>query len=110
MVLAKQSEPTACSGTDKCHAGAVNMTECVGKERPPVAPVESEQPDPDSEPEKESGNNGILAVVLIKSTSFSAVSGNPLSHGQCGKPQLCPQTGDRKSDICHPKCNDTRRR
>ena len=71
--LVEQGEPAACSCTDKCHAGAVNiscplcavnMTECVGKEPEPVAPVESEQPDTDPEPEKESGGNGILPVVL----------------------------------------------
>ena len=71
--LVEQGEPAACSCTDKCHAGAVNtscplcaanMTECVGKKSEPVAPVESEQPDTDPEPEKESGRNGILAVVL----------------------------------------------
>ena len=71
--LVEQGEPAACSCTDKCHAGAVNtscplcavnMTECVGKEQSPSAPVESEQPDTDLEPEKESGGNGILLVVL----------------------------------------------
>ena len=71
--LVEQGEPAACSCTDKCHAGAVNtscplcavnMTECVGKERSPVAPVESEQPDTDPEPEKESGGNGISTVAL----------------------------------------------
>ena len=59
--LIEQGEPAACSCTDKCHAGAVNiscplcavnMTECVGKEPEPSAPVESEQPDADPEPVK----------------------------------------------------------
>ena len=71
--LLEQGEPAACSCTDKCHAGAVNiscplcavnMTECVGREPEPMAPVESEQPDPDPVPEKESGNNGLLVIVL----------------------------------------------
>ena len=72
--LVEQGEPAACSCTDKCHAGAVNiscplcavnMTECVGKERSPSAPMESEQPDKDPEPEKNTGGNGILTVVLV---------------------------------------------
>lgn len=53
--LVEQGEPAACPCTEKCHAGAVNtscplcavnMTECVGKEPEPSAPVESQQPDP----------------------------------------------------------------
>ena len=71
--LVEQGEPAACSCTDKCHAGAVNtscplcavnMTECVGKEPEPSAPVESEQPDTDLEPVKRADNNGLLLVVL----------------------------------------------
>ena len=71
--LIEQGEPAACSCTDKCHAGAVNiscplcavnMTECVGKEPEPSAPVESEQPDADPEPVKKADNNGLLLVVL----------------------------------------------
>ena len=71
--LIEQGEPAACSCTDKCHAGAVNtscplcavnMTECVGKEPEPSAPVESEQPDADPEPEKKADSNGLLLVVL----------------------------------------------
>ena len=70
--LIEQGEPAACSCTEKCHAGAVNtfcplcavnMTECVGKEPEPSAPVESQQPDPGPEPEKPSGGSGLLAVV-----------------------------------------------
>ena len=70
--LVEQGEPAACSCTEKCHAGAVNtscplcavnMTECVGKEPEPSAPVESQQPDPGPEPEKLSGGSGLLAVV-----------------------------------------------
>ena len=71
--LIEQGEPVACSCTDKCHAGAVNtscplcavnMTECVGKEPEPSAPVESEQPDADPEPVKRVDSNGLLLVVL----------------------------------------------
>ena len=71
--LVEQGEPAACSCTDKCHAGAVNtscplcavnMTECVGKEPEPSAPVESEQPDTDPEPVKKADSNGLLLVVL----------------------------------------------
>ncbi len=71
--LIEQGEPAACSCTDKCHAGAVNtscplcavnMTECVGKEPEPSAPVESEQPDADPEPVKKADSNGLLLVVL----------------------------------------------
>ena len=71
--LVEQGEPAACSCTDKCHAGAVNtscplcavnMTECVGKEPEPSAPVESEQPDADPEPVKKADSNGLLLVVL----------------------------------------------
>ena len=70
--LIEQGEPAACSCTEKCHAGAVNtdcplcavnMTECAGKEPEPSAPVVSEQPDADPEPEKPSGGSGLLAVV-----------------------------------------------
>lgn len=70
--LVEQGEPAACSCAEKCHAGAVNtscplcavnMTECVGKEPEPSAPVESQQPDPGLEPEKPSGGSGLLAVV-----------------------------------------------
>ena len=71
--LIEQGEPVACSCTDKCYAGAintacplcaVNMTECVGKEPEPSAPVESEQPDADPEPVKKADSNGLLLVVL----------------------------------------------
>ncbi len=71
--LVEQGEPVACSCTDKCHAGAVNtscplcavnMTECVGKEPEPSAPVESQQPDADPEPVKKADSNGLLLVVL----------------------------------------------
>ena len=71
--LVEQGQPAACSCTDKCHAGAVNtscplcavnMTECVGKEPEPSAPVESEQPDIDPEPVKKDGGDGLLLVVL----------------------------------------------
>ena len=71
--LIEQGEPVACSCTDKCYAGAintacplcaVNMTECVGKEPEPSAPVESEQPDTDPEPVKKADSNGLLLVVL----------------------------------------------
>ena len=71
--LVEQGEPAACSCTDKCHAGAVNtscplcavnMTECVGKEPEPSAPVESQQPDADPEPVKKADSNGLLLVVL----------------------------------------------
>lgn len=70
--LIEQGEPAACSCTEKCHAGAVNtscplcavnMTECVGKESEPSAPVESQQPDPGPEPEKSGGGSGLLVVV-----------------------------------------------
>ena len=67
--LVEQGEPAACGCTVKCHAGAVNtscpvcsvnMTECVSKE-----PEKPEEPaEPDSEPEKQGGINGMLAVVL----------------------------------------------
>lgn len=68
--LVEQGEPAACSCTE-CHAGAVNtacplcadnMAECVGKE--PEKPVESAEPDPDPELEKQGGVNGMLAVAL----------------------------------------------
>ena len=70
--LVEQGEPVACSCTDKCHAGAVNMScplcavnmgECVGKEPEPSAPVESQQPDPGPEPDKSDNGGGLLAVV-----------------------------------------------
>ncbi len=70
--LVEQGEPVTCSCTDKCHAGAVNtscplcamnMAECVGKEPEPPAPVESEQPDANPEPEKPSGGSGLLTIV-----------------------------------------------
>ena len=69
--LVEQGEPAACGCTVKCHAGAVNtscpvcsvnMTECVGKEPGPEKPEEPAEPDP--EPEKQGGVNGMLAVVL----------------------------------------------
>ena len=71
--LIEQGEPVACSCTDKCYAGAintacplcaVNMTECVGKEPEPSAPVESEQPDTNPGPVKKADNNGLLLVAL----------------------------------------------
>ena len=71
--LVEQGEPAACFCTDKCHAGAVNtscplcavnMTECVGKEPEPPAPVESEQPDADPEPVKKAGGDGLLLMAL----------------------------------------------
>ena len=70
--LVEQGEPAACSCADRCHAGAVNtscplcavnMTECVGKEPEPSAPVESQQPDTGPEPEKPKTGNGLLAIV-----------------------------------------------
>jgi len=39
------------------------MTECVGKEPEPSAPVESQQPDTGPEPEKPKTGNGLLAIV-----------------------------------------------
>lgn len=71
--LVEQGEPVACSCTDKCHAGvvntacplcAVNMTECVGKEAEPSAPVESDPPDINPEPEKKDAGGGMLLVIL----------------------------------------------
>ena len=47
-----------------CPLCAVNMTECVGKEPEPSAPVESEQPDADPEPVKKADSNGLLLVAL----------------------------------------------
>ena len=81
--LIEQGEPVACSCTDKCHAGAVNtscplcavnMTECVGKEPEPSAPVESEQPDADPEPVKKVDNNGLLLVVLAVALAGGGVA------------------------------------
>ena len=62
--------PAVCSCTDKCVAGAVNITceicmvnmsECLGKEPEPVKPDEPEKP----VEEKKGGASAIVAVVLI---------------------------------------------
>ncbi len=71
--LLEEGEPVVCTCTDKCHAGAVNtacplcavnMTECVGKEA--EKPEEPAEPDtnPELEPEKKGGVNGMLVIVL----------------------------------------------
>lgn len=74
MALTEEGEaaetPIVCSCTDKCQAGAVNiscevcmtnMSECVGKEPEPVTPDEPEEP----VEEKKGGAGAIVAVVLL---------------------------------------------
>ena len=53
-----QESPAVCTCTEKCQAGAVNMSECAGK-----AP--EEEPEPEPEPEKESGSGGALVLILL---------------------------------------------
>ena len=74
MALTGEEEtPSVCSCTTRCVAGtvntscpvgAVNMTECVGKEAKPEVPAEPTEPAAE-EPEKKSGVGGILVVLLI---------------------------------------------
>ena len=67
-----ETEPAVCICTDKCAAGAVNttcpvcavnMTECVGKEKEPEALVEPTAPV--EEPAKKNNLGGIVVVLLI---------------------------------------------
>ena len=57
-----QTEETlaACTCTEKCQAGAVNMSECAGKES-----EVAQEPEPEAEPEKESGSGGALVLILL---------------------------------------------
>ena len=70
--LVGETEPAACSCTQKCAPGAirtacplcaVNMTECVGKEPEPVQPAEPE-PTPEPEPEKTVRMDEVLTVAF----------------------------------------------
>ncbi len=81
--LLEQGEPAACSCTEKCRGGAVNMScplcavnmaECVGKEpepqpEPEPKPEPSPEPEPtpseSPEPEKKENTGGLLAVLLL---------------------------------------------
>ena len=67
-----ETEPAVCICTDKCAAGAVNtacpvcavnMTECMGEEKEPEAPVEPTAPV--EEPAKKNNLGGIVVVLLI---------------------------------------------
>ena len=64
LALMEDGEPAACSCTEKCAAGAVNMTECAGKE---PEPEPTPEPEETPEPEKEAGglNPAVLLVVLV---------------------------------------------
>lgn len=68
-----ESEPLACTCTDKCVPGDINtscpvcqvaMSECLGKE---PEPEPTDEPDTEPEPEKDTkaGNAGLMVILLV---------------------------------------------